>query len=95
MKKQNSWTNAGSEPSLAELFSDPIMDALMRADSVKVKDALRIFQNWKRHLAAPRVAPRLAGEPALERSGKPADMKPLQRSIEPGALAKVFLTPED
>lgn len=42
MEKGNPWTSAGSEPLVADLLSDPIAQALMRADGVFVGDVLAI-----------------------------------------------------
>ena len=34
------WIDSGIEPTLADLLSDPIMHAVMRADGIRVQDVL-------------------------------------------------------
>jgi hypothetical protein len=34
------WIDSGIEPTLADLLSDPIVDAVMRADGIRVQDVL-------------------------------------------------------
>ena len=42
MAKGNPWATAGDEPLVADLLSDPIAQALMRADGVGVGDVFAI-----------------------------------------------------
>lgn len=44
MNGLHQWGNSGVEPSIAELLSDPITQAVMRADGVRVKDVLAIIR---------------------------------------------------
>lgn len=50
MAKGNPWATAGNEPLVADLLSDPIAQALMRADGVVVGDVFaivaRIRETW-------------------------------------------------
>jgi len=50
MAKGNPWAGAASEPLVADLLSDPIAQALMRADGVIVGDVFaivtRIREAW-------------------------------------------------
>lgn len=39
------WAKADSEPSAADLLSDPIAQALMRADGVLVRDVVMIIRD--------------------------------------------------
>jgi len=43
MNGRHQWAKSGTEPFLAELLSDPITQAVMEADGVRVKDVLAII----------------------------------------------------
>lgn len=53
MRRKSPWAQAGDEPSIADLLSDPIAEALMQADGVDFRDVLDIF----RALGGARTAP--------------------------------------
>jgi hypothetical protein len=48
MKEGRSWENAGREPPVAELLSDPITQMLMRADAVMVEDVIAAIDGRNR-----------------------------------------------
>jgi hypothetical protein len=54
MNGRHQWAKSGIEPSLAELLADPITQALMEADRVRVKDVLAIINRVQRQPCLPR-----------------------------------------
>lgn len=48
MLKDRPFATAGDEPSLAEMLSDPVCQALMRADGVHVIEIISIIENLTR-----------------------------------------------
>lgn len=76
------------EPSIAELLSDPIAEALMRADRITVSDVLASFGWRRRAKAASALRPGRVDAPGLERGGKRTQgaPRPTQRELK-GDLA--------
>ena len=67
MRKGMPWTNAGSEPSLADLLADPLAQALMRADDVRVEDVIAAIGGFNRCPVPARLDPPIRPEPAPAR----------------------------
>ena len=57
MLRKCHWAQAGDEPSIADLLSDPIAEALMEADGVDFRDVLAIFHVLGGARAAPAISP--------------------------------------
>ena len=55
--RKDPWAHAGIEPTIAELLSDPIADALMRVDGVKAVDVLTLVQRISIYLNDANLAP--------------------------------------
>jgi hypothetical protein len=53
MRKESPWTNGDYEPHVADLLSDPIAQALMRADGITVKDVLAAISSFTRRSDPP------------------------------------------
>jgi len=67
MRKGMPWTNAGSEPSLADLLADPVAQALMRADGVTAADVISAIGGPKRRATRARLDRPIRPEPAPAR----------------------------
>jgi hypothetical protein len=56
MSKWNPWADGKREPTIADLLSDPIVQALMRADGVFVSEVLAIVAVLRPSEASPASA---------------------------------------
>jgi hypothetical protein len=63
------WSKPGTEPPLAELLSDPVTQAVMAVDGVKVHEVLAIFE-------------RLRAQPAKFQPPRPLLMQALRQHEE-------------
>ena len=72
------------EASIAELLSDPIAEALMRADRITVSDVLASFDWRRRAKAAPALRRGRPDVPGRERGGKRAQgvPRPTRRELK-------------
>jgi len=48
MFSQPPWRRPGTEPAIADMLSDPIVHALMKADGVRVQDILLLLRRMNR-----------------------------------------------
>jgi len=53
MSIRRSYENAGEEPELLELLSDPVIHAIMRRDGVTLADLCAVIRTGRHRLGAP------------------------------------------
>jgi len=83
MLRKSPWDQAGNEPSIADLLSDPIAEALMQADGVDFRDVLAIF----RVLRGARTAPAASLSLVLGGESPIAPIEALTDATEDGGLS--------
>ena len=54
---EGAYAHAGTEPSLEEMLSDPVVDLIMRADRLQPADLRRLIEDAQRQLVSATGAP--------------------------------------
>jgi hypothetical protein len=87
MTMRQPWENAGCEPSIADLLSDPIAQALMRADGIGESAVIGVIRGLNAHPAIRRDEPPFASTLARHCQRLAAGSLPLHVTEELAALA--------
>jgi len=90
MTMHRPWEIAGGEPSIADLLSDPIAQALMRADGIGESVVIGVIRGLHAHPAIRRGGPPTDGTLARHCQRLAAGSLPLRVAEELAALASEY-----